>query len=54
MQTFHWYNEDYDKGYQGIVGVSEVPGQDLLIVSIQRDWKSGALLKGQLRRRWMS
>jgi len=37
VQTFHWYNEDYDKGYQGIVGVTEVPGQDRLIVSIQRD-----------------
>ncbi|MCI0483250.1 MAG: hypothetical protein L0Y78_01575 [candidate division NC10 bacterium] len=37
VQTFDWYNEDYDKGCQGIVSVTEVPGQDLLIVSIQRD-----------------
>lgn len=37
VQTFDWYNEDYDKGYQGIVGVTEVPGQDLVIVSVQRD-----------------
>ena len=37
LQQFDWYNEDYDKGYQGIVGVVEVPGQDLLIISVQRD-----------------
>jgi hypothetical protein len=39
LQQFDWYGRDYDKGYQGIVGVVEVPGQDLLIVSVQRDSK---------------
>ena len=24
--TIAWYNDDYDNGYQGIVGVTEVPG----------------------------
>lgn len=38
MQTFNWYNNaNYDKGYQGIVGVEEVPNSTLLIVSVQRD-----------------
>lgn len=37
LQQFDWYTDGYDKGYQGIVGVTEVPGADLLIVSVQRD-----------------
>lgn len=37
LQQFDWYGDEYDKGYQGVVGVAEVPGQDLLIVSVQRD-----------------
>jgi len=37
LQRFNWYDDSYDKGYQGIVGVTEVPGQELLIVCIQRD-----------------
>jgi hypothetical protein len=32
-----WYDEAYDKGYQGVIGVVEVPNRDLLIVSVQRD-----------------
>ena len=36
-QRFDWYDEGYDKMYQGIVGVVDVPGQDLVIVSVQRD-----------------
>ena len=32
-----WYGESYDKGYQGVTGVVEVPDRDLLIVSVQRD-----------------
>jgi hypothetical protein len=37
MQAFDWYTDaDYDKLYQGIVGVQEVPS-GLLIVSVQRD-----------------
>jgi len=37
LQTFDWYDDRYDKGYQGIVGVTEVPGEELVIVSVQRD-----------------
>ena len=38
VQEFAWYtNTDYDKGYQGIVGVEELPDSQLLIVLIQRD-----------------
>jgi hypothetical protein len=39
LQTFDWYNDQYDKGYQGIVGVTTVPGSHLVIVSVQRDSK---------------
>lgn len=37
VQEFGWYDESYDKGYQGIVGVTEIPSSRNLIVSIQRD-----------------
>ena len=37
IQRFDWYGGEYDKGYQGIVGVVEVPRSELLIVSVQRD-----------------
>jgi hypothetical protein len=38
IQKFDWYDHStYDKGYQGVVGVEEVPDSSLLIVSIQRD-----------------
>ncbi len=37
VQTFAWFDDSYDKGYQGIVGVMEIPGSPLLIISIQRD-----------------
>ena len=36
-QSFEWYNNDYDRDYQGILGVTEIPGQERVIVSIQRD-----------------
>jgi hypothetical protein len=36
IQQFGWYNTGYDKGYQGVTGVSEVPGSDHLIVAVQR------------------
>ncbi len=36
LQTFEWFDESYDKGYQGIIGVMEVPGSDVVIVSVQR------------------
>jgi hypothetical protein len=31
------YSDGYDKGYEGIIGVVEVPNDDLLIISVQRD-----------------
>lgn len=37
MEAFDWYNDSYDKGYQGIVGVTEVLGTERVIVSVQRD-----------------
>ncbi len=39
LQTFDWYDDSYDKGYQGIVGVTEIPGSHLLLVSVQRSSK---------------
>lgn len=35
-QRFEWYDDTYDKGYQGVVGVLELPGEDFAIVSVQR------------------
>jgi hypothetical protein len=37
IQQFEWYDESYDKDWQGIVGVTEMPGRDLVVVSVQRD-----------------
>ena len=37
LQQFQWFDDNYDKGYQGIVGVTEIPDSELLLVSVQRD-----------------
>ena len=37
LQGFDWFDNSYDKGYQGIVGVTETSNSNLLIISIQRD-----------------
>ncbi len=38
VQRLDWYNEKtYDMGYQGLLGVSAIPGSPLLIICIQRD-----------------
>jgi hypothetical protein len=37
LQQFEWYNNSYDRGYQGIIGGVEVPEQNLLLLSVQRD-----------------
>lgn len=37
LQQFDWYNDEYDKGYQGIVGVAEIPGDSSLLIAVQRD-----------------
>ena len=31
-----WYDQSYDKGYQGVVAVSEMPDAELALVSVQR------------------
>jgi len=36
LQSFEWYDSRYDKGYQGIVDVLELPGKDLALVSVSR------------------
>lgn len=30
LQQFDWYNDEYDKGYQGVIGVTEIPGDSLV------------------------
>ena len=38
VQRLDWYNEDtYDMGYQGLMGVTEIPGSDVVILPVQRD-----------------
>jgi hypothetical protein len=38
FQPMDWYNwQSYDMGYQNVLGVVEIPGQNLLIFPIQRD-----------------
>ena len=37
LQGFDWFDNSYDKGYQGIVDAMEIPNSALLILSIQRD-----------------
>ena len=32
-----WYDDSYDKGYQGVIGAVEIPKTSELIISIQRD-----------------
>jgi len=36
VQRLEWYDDTYDKGYQGIIGVLELPGEDSALVSVQR------------------
>jgi hypothetical protein len=37
VQPIAWFDDSYDKVYQGIVGVTEVPDSRLLIISVARD-----------------
>jgi hypothetical protein len=32
-----WYDDSYDKGYQGVIGVVEVPDMEQVIISVQRN-----------------
>ena len=36
VQRFAWYDDTYDKGYQGIIDVLEAPGEGSALVSVQR------------------
>jgi len=36
VQRLEWYDGTYDKGYQGVIDVLAVPGEDLAFVSVQR------------------
>ena len=36
VQRFEWYDQTYDKGYQSVIDVLELPGQDHALVSVQR------------------
>jgi hypothetical protein len=37
LRELAWFNDSYDHAVQGIVGVTEVPGKALVVISIQRD-----------------
>jgi hypothetical protein len=36
VQRLEWYDERYDKGYQGVIGVLALPGEDAALISVQR------------------
>jgi hypothetical protein len=38
-QRLEWYDGTYDKGYQGVVDVLELPGRNAALVSVQRSSK---------------
>ena len=35
-QRLEWYDDTYDKGYQGVIGVLELPHREIAIVAVQR------------------
>jgi hypothetical protein len=35
-QRLEWYDDTYDKGYQGVVDVLQLPGEDFALISVQR------------------
>ncbi len=39
VQRLEWYDDKYDKGYQGVIGVLELPGEDSALISVQRSSK---------------
>jgi hypothetical protein len=36
-QALDWFDDTYDKGYQAIVGATEIPGRPEVLIAIQRD-----------------
>lgn len=39
IQRLEWYDDTYDKGYQGVIGVLPFAGEDFALVSVQRSSK---------------
>lgn len=39
VRWLSWYDSSYDKGYQGVIGVEELPFDDQVLFSVQRDSK---------------
>jgi len=39
LQSLEWYDDSYDKGYQGVGDAVEIPGEDFALVSVQRSSK---------------
>lgn len=36
LERLDWYDDSYDKGYQGVISVTELPTEELAIFSVQR------------------
>ena len=36
VQRLEWFDDTYDKVYQGVIGVLELPGEEVAVVSVQR------------------
>jgi hypothetical protein len=36
IQRLEWYDDSYDKGYQGVTGVQSVPDDDAALIAVQR------------------
>lgn len=36
VQRLEWYDDTYDKDYQGVIGILELPGEDSALVAVQR------------------
>ncbi len=39
FHVFDWFDETYDKDYQGICGITEIPDSPLLLISVSRNSK---------------
>ncbi len=48
-RRLRWYDETYDKGYQGVIEVLEVPGEGFAVVAVQR---SSTLVLHDLESGW--
>lgn len=52
-QRLRWYDDTYDKGYQGVIGVLELPDEGQALIAVQRDSRLVLhdLATGQSRRK---